>query len=115
MEIYETNMSCGVVQIDGLLSNPKDNLIKMSNYFYQDNYYRFAYIQWSDVWGRNKSGNKLYHYINKLFPGTVTRTKPVRNPNSSNTICIYTFRIPERKLKSWWKENCPNSYEKYWL
>ena len=77
-------------------------------------YLKLAFIQWSDVWGRNKNGNRLYHYIRKQFPrSSIQRTKPVRNPNSGNKICVYTWQVP-RDFKKWCKKNDLKSKSDYY-
>ena len=101
MILEDTSMSCGVRQIDGLLNKPKDNLMQIAKALYVHRE-SAAFIQWSDVWGRNKKGNRLYHYIKRNFPkSSVQRTKTAKNPNSGNTICVYTWKVP-RNLKKWY-------------
>lgn len=96
MFLEETGMSCGVRNINGLSPIPEKTLLDV--YSKEES---FAFLQWSDVWGRYENGNKLYHFIRKHFPrSSVQRTKPLKNPNSTNKICIYTWRVP-KNFKNW--------------
>lgn len=105
MYIADTEMSCGVVEIVGLRHDPKDTLFEFGT-----ESPGCAFVQWSDVWGRYKKGNRLYHYIRKTFPRSfIQRTKPAKNPNSHNRICIYTWRIP-KNFHSWYKKNMPDDW-----
>lgn len=100
-----SGISCGVSELTGLTNDPKQMLIDIGKEFYMEDS-SFAFLTWSDVWGRNKRGNKLYHYIRRQFPNSnVIRTKKARNPSSGNQICVYVWKIP-RGFKKWF-----NSYE----
>lgn len=107
MYLEETGMSCGVRNINGLWDNPEEILIHI---YIED--HSFTFLQWSDVWGRYENGNKLYHFIRKNFPrSSIQRTKPGKNPNSKNKICIYTWQVP-KNFKSWvlrWKRKIRNT------
>ena len=105
MILEGTSMSCGVQQIDGLFNKPKNNLERIAKKMFGTPYAEgVAFVQWSDVFGRNEKGNRLYHYIKRKFPkSSIQRTKTAKNPNSGNRICIYTWKIP-RNFKTWYKK-----------
>lgn len=99
-----TEMSCGVDQLHNLSSSPKENLLSVgkSLYYYDE---RAAFITWSDVWGKNRRGNKLYRYVKRNFPKSkVIKTTTATNPNTKNKIVVFVWKIP-RNFKKWWKEN----------
>lgn len=115
-------MSCGAVELESLDDNPEDSLLDLGACSYEENDAPFAYAIWSDVFGRYRRGNKLYHYIRKNFKRSeIVRTKSARNPNSGNTIAVYVWRIPNKRFKKWWQEKKPDphyyadgyDYEKY--
>jgi len=108
MYLCGTDMSCGIQQMSGLTNEPIDNLIAAGNQMYDEDA-ACAFLMWSDVWGRYKKGNRLYHYIRRTFPkSSIQRTSTAKNPHSHNIICVYTWKIP-RGFKKWWKENRPDS------
>lgn len=108
MNLSGTEMSCGVMQMEGVNSAPKGILLDLGNEIYNE-YMKCAFVQWSDVWGRNKGGNKLYHYIRRNFPKSqLQRTKTAINPNTRNKICVYIWKIP-RNFKKWWVKNQPKA------
>jgi len=104
MYLCGTDMSCGVQQMSGLVRKPIDNLLAAADQIYDEDA-QCAFLMWSDVWGRNKNGNRLYHYIRRNFPkSNLQRTATAKNPNSQNIICVYTWKIP-RGFKKWWREH----------
>lgn len=106
MSINESDISCGVSQLSEISSISINNLSDLGNAMYNEADGNCAFIIWSDIWGKNKPGNRLYHYIKKEFPKShVQRTAKAVNPNSKNTICVYTWKIP-REFKRWWKDKC---------
>jgi hypothetical protein len=65
-----------------------------------------AFVVWSDIAGINRGGNKLFSFLEKTFPDSeVLKTKPARNPNSPNQICLYSWQVPRDEFKTWWEEN----------
>jgi len=120
MYLAGTDMSCGVQQMTDIThESPKENLLSLGDQMYNQGLI-CAFVQWSDVWGRNKGGNKLYHYIRRHFPkSSIQRTKTAKNPNSRNRICVYIWKVP-RNFKSWWKKQTytkgcsKNKYDTDW-
>ena len=107
MNVTQSNISCGVRQLYSLHADPDDNLADLGHYLYDtDNVWNnAAFIVWSDRWGRNRSGNKLYHRIKKLFPKShIQRTRKAYNPSSGHNICVYTWQLP-KGFKRWWGKN----------
>lgn len=103
--IDDSGISCGVIELSGLDNDPVRCLESLGDDLYLDNYHKGAFVVWSDIFGKNMPGNKLYHYVRKTFPkSNLSRTKEARNPNSGNKICVYVWKIP-RNFKTWWKEN----------
>lgn len=101
MHLLDIEMSCGVRNMSGLTDDPRQLLLSLDSELFDDT----AFVQWSDVWGRYENGNKLYHYVRKQFPrSSIIRTKPARNPNSGNRICVYTWKIP-KNFSKWCVKN----------
>lgn len=102
-----SDISCGVSQFSGLHPKPKVNLKYMVNQITNANR-RCAFIIWSDRYGWKNNGNKLYHYIAKIFPSTnIQKTEATNNPqypNSPHRICVYTWEIPKEleSLRKWY-------------
>lgn len=105
MNLEGTGISCGVMQMEGISYGTSNSiLIQLGEEMYLQGM-NCAFVTWSDRWGRNRGGNKLYHFIRRRFPkSNLQRTKAARNPNSGNKICLYIWQIP-RGFKTWWKEN----------
>ena len=107
MYLTDVTISCGIQQFEGLSSSPRENLQTIGRQIYKQSR-PCAFVIWSDVWGRNQRGNKLYHYIRKIFPRhSIQRTTKAKNPSSGNQICVYTWKVPKR-FEKWWKKEFPN-------
>ena len=112
-EVQASNISCGVDQLFDLDKEPKDTLVCLGDNIFEDGG-KIAFVAWSDIWGKNKRGSKLYHYIRKQFPKSqVVRTKKGKNPNNGNQICVYIWKIP-RNFKKWYSSHSPEESNGEW-
>lgn len=110
MDIQEFGGNCGIVELMGLQGKAKSVLQEFArNFFeevdgdYDDNYTyttRFGLVVFSDrVPKTGKSaGMKLAEYIKENGLGEITQSHSVKNPNSMNTITLWTW-TPNAKYK----------------
>ena len=110
MKLSQSKISCGVRQLHELYEDPMDNIGDIGWYLYHDSgetWSDAAFIMWSDVVFRN--GRLLYDYIKETFPSSfIYRTPAAKNPNSDNTIEVYTWKLPE-DFEQWWEDNYDSS------
>lgn len=107
MKLSQSKISCGVRQAHDLFEDPEDNLGEIGYYLYQNNvdqgWNDAAFIIWSDKCWSN--GLLLYEYIKDNFPySTIHKTEKADNPNSDNSIELYTWVVPDA-FKFWWEDN----------
>lgn len=108
--ISNSQISCGVVELSRLESDPHKVLYALASHLYHPSRGQpAAFAIWSDVNGSN--GQNLLTAINdwvmkkKYFNLTVPMvTQPVENPRTSNPIFVAVWEIPHEEFRKWYKE-----------
>jgi hypothetical protein len=105
MFIDSTQISCGIHQLHALYNhnNLDQSLFEAfedSGLLQEDLFPGFSYILFSDTVA-NGNGTRLAKFIVRRKLGTVTSDKPVVNPNSSNKIKLWVWKVNRKALRDW--------------
>lgn len=103
---------CGVSELSGITdyADPKVILEVAANNRFRDGDANGAYYIFTDT-GRGTYGNRLRKYIEDNKLGTVSQTKGKRNPNTGNSVILYTWMLNVRGFKAWYRKNYPSEAE----
>jgi hypothetical protein len=106
--ISESRMSCGVLELSDMKSDPIKTLYAIATHLYHPaRGAPAAFVLWSDVTLKavRSNGQALASMISQLelAANGLTTTAPHENPKTSNPIQVYLWSLPHDKFREWYK------------
>lgn len=109
VQIYSSHMSCGVLELSNMRSEPEKVLFALCTHLYHPSRGApAAYVAWSDT--KESDGLKFTRYLlsigYKLHAGPNTDYSNfwVENPKTGNQISVWLWILPHEELKKWYVE-----------
>lgn len=98
-----SQISCGVLQLYGITSDPERVLYALANYLYHPSRGTpAAFVIWSDT--KDSNGVKFNSYLASELQNFAPTSQWIENPKTSNEITVWLWAIPHEKLKEWYKQ-----------
>jgi hypothetical protein len=109
VNVGRSRISCGVVELSGLTSDPRKMLYAIATYLYHPSRGEpGAFLVWSDLSRKGSNGQALHQFLSDELIGNGYTNQPLEqqaeNPATSNEISIWTWTILHDTFKSWYKE-----------
>lgn len=106
VQMYPTQMSCGVAQLSGISSDINKVLYAIAtNLYHPSKGSPYGAIQWSDL--ADSNGAQLYAVVGhtfKLPPERLNYSSYFDNPKTGNRITIFTWIPDHVEFKKWYVE-----------
>ena len=105
MSNIESMNCCGTQEIVGIIddNDPKETTKTVCQKLFLDED-NCAFMIFTDI-GKKKPGKNLEKYIKDNKLGKTTKSNSKVNPNSRNSLTVWTWTLNNTALKKWWNEN----------
>ncbi len=115
IQIRDSSISCGVLEIYGFLSDAKDEDIAFqlaSHLFHPSKGVPAAFVIWSDTW--QSVGHKFACFLENEFYEELMESEPTENPRTGNTIFVWVWTIPHEKFKQWYQKQRIEKFKQWY-
>jgi hypothetical protein len=104
VDIRNTSISCGVVEISRLADEIEDVLFSVANHFYHPARGEPpAFVMWSNLGDIATNGHRFATRVHTLL-GSVAQTGNALNPKTGAVICVWVWTVNHEPFKAWYKE-----------
>jgi hypothetical protein len=111
MSILASMGCCGVREVQGLRSDPKQTILLIAKALFESEH-NCAFIILNDA-NSNKRGQQAADLIRELKLGEISETRSKRNPNSRRLIKVWVWDYDRPALKKYWLEHKSESESSY--